>query len=112
MTGINASVAMDPTTKLEVWLFQKIGQTVPTHGGRPIMRRLPYNLVSFDGDPAQYIEPVNASQFNKVLDSSGDPIDPRADGAGRVVGLQMFEARPFEMFSLNEVDASSIGQLP
>jgi len=108
---IRANLQMDPTTKLEVWLFQRIAST---QHGRPIYRRLPYNLVSFDGDQAQYIEPIPAAgSHQRVLDGTCDPINPFTEGTGRVVGFQFFEARPFEMFSINEVDAANnLGQLP
>lgn len=116
-TGITASLQMDPTTKVEIWLFQKIGVV---GGGRaggnnrtPQYRRLPYNLVSYDGDPTQYIEPATHGDFNKVLDGSGDPIDPRTAGACVVAGFQYYDGRPFEVFALNDLDvAGNLGQLP
>lgn len=121
--GIGSVTQMDPTTKLEWWLFQKVGFGPPTPGGRgskgtPIYKRLPYNLVSYDGDPTQYIEPANMSSFVKVFDGPngttfGDPINPLTDGSGRVVGCLFYDKRPFEVFSYNDVDvANNLGQLP
>lgn len=114
-TGITASLVCDPTLKREIWLFQEIGLS----GGRkgtPLYRRLPYNLVSWDGDPTQYIEPVNASgDFVRGIGETnvGAPLDPRVDGAGLVAGFQFCKARPFEVFSLNDLDvAGNLGQLP
>jgi hypothetical protein len=110
MASPTANLQMDPTTKLETWLFQQIA-TSPL--GRPIYRRLPYNLVAFDGDPTQYIEPLPAGgSHQRVLDGTCDPISPFTEGTGRMVAIQYFSSRPFEMFSLNEVDvANNIGQL-
>jgi hypothetical protein len=97
--------SFDPTTKLETWLFQKMGTSAD---GRPIYKRLPYNLVEYDGDRIQYIEPVSG-----VLDGSGDPINPLTDGVGKVVGINYYDARPFEVVGFNDVDASNnLGQLP
>lgn len=116
-TGISASLQCDPTTKVEIWLFQKIGSFPPGRAGannvKPLYRRLPYNLVSYDGDPTQYIEPATHGDFNKVLDGSGDPLDPRTAGACLVGGFQFYDARPFEVFALNDLDvAGNLGQLP
>ena len=116
MTGITFPLACDPATKLETWLFQKIGTMPagPGGSGQPIYRRLPYNLVSFDGDPTQYIEPDSASgDFWRILDGTAVPIDPRAEGCGMVSGFRFFDARPFEVFAYNDVDvANNLGQLP
>jgi hypothetical protein len=121
--GIGQVTQMDPTTKVEIWLFQKIGYGPKLPGTRgnhgvPIYKRLPYNLVSYDGDPAQYIEPVCVSEFVKVFDgpngaTAGDPIQPINDGYGRCGGVQFYDKRPFEVFSYNDVDvANNLGQLP
>lgn len=110
-TIINASLQADPTTKLETWLFQ---QVATTQHGKPIYRRLAYNLVSFDGDPTQYVEPApSGGSFVRSLDGTGDPIVPGTEGTGRVVGFQFCQARPFECFAINDVDAANnLGQLP
>src|SRR4051794_25493154 len=106
-TGIAATLSCDPTLKVEIWLFQQVGVSPPGPaggGGTPVYRRLPYNLVRFDGDPTEYIEPCYPSDFNKVLDGSGDPIGYSAgDGSGQVVEMRYFAARPFEVFSFNDV---------
>ena len=58
----------DPALRRETWCFQRLG-TDP--GGRPILRRMGFNLVSYDNSPDQVIEPVNA------CDSAGvDIINP------------------------------------
>jgi len=111
MTGLTTALQLDPLTKREIWLFQKIGQAFES--GRPVYRRLQYNLVRYDGDPTEYVEPDTASgDFYRVIDGTGSPIDPRVDGAGNVVEFRFFDARPFEMFAINDVDVSGIGQLP
>lgn len=109
-TGITASLQCDPLTKRETWLFQQVGMA----GNVPLYRRLKYNLVSFDGDPTQYVEPDAATgDFIRVLDGTGSPLDPRVDGIGLVAGFQFCSARPFEMFSLDDVDVTNnLGQLP
>ena len=111
-TQINANLQMDPATKLEVWLFQRIATSGGPHG-KPVYRRLPYNLVQFDGSPDMYIEPIPASgSHQRLLDGTGDPISPFTEGTGRMVGAQFFDARPFETFGINEVDyAGNVGQL-
>lgn len=116
-TGISFPLQCDPTTKLETWIFQKIGTAgggqAGAGGSKPVYRRLPYNLVSFDGDPTQYLEPAALSDFARVLDGTGIPIDPRVDGATNIVGILYCDARPFEVFCMNEVDvAGNLGQLP
>jgi len=115
-TGISFPLQCDPATKLETWIFQKIGNAgggqAGAGGSRPVYRRLPYNLVSFDGDATQYIEPAALSDFARVLDGSGQPIDPRADGTTNIVGILYVEGRPFEVFAMNDVDvAGNLGQL-
>jgi hypothetical protein len=115
-TGISFPLVCDPTTKLEYWLFQRIGTAPAGPGGssgQPTYRRLPYNLVSFDGDPTQYIEPDAASgDFFRTLEGTGQPIDPRTDGVGMVAGFLFFDKRPFEVFSYNDFDAATTGMLP
>jgi hypothetical protein len=114
MTGITASLQCDPLTKRETWLFQEIGRAnggPAGSGGAPLYRRLQYNLVSFDGDPTQYLEPAaSAGDFTRSLvDGSATPIDPRVDGCGLIVGFQFCTARPFEVFALNDFDAVNNG---
>jgi hypothetical protein len=116
-TGITATLQCDPTTKQEIWLFQQIGVMplgAPGASGKPLYRRLPYNLVRYDGDPTEFIEPDSAcGDFWNILDGSGDPIDARSKGAGLVAEIRYYTARPFEVFSLNEVDVTNnLGQLP
>lgn len=116
-TGIASTISqMDPATKQEIWLFQQFGTTPlgPAGSGKPIYRRLPYNLVRYDGDPVEYIEPdCCAGDFWNILDGSGDPVDPRVKGLGAVVEFRFYNARPFEVFSYNDVDvANNLGQLP
>lgn len=116
-TGMTSAISqMDPTTKQEIWLFQEIGRSPagPANNGQKVYRRLQYNLVRYDGDPTEYIEPHNAgSDFWNVLDGSGDPIDPRVKGVGAVVEMRYFGARPFEVFAYNDLDvAGNLGQLP
>lgn len=116
---------MDPATKIEIWLFQKIGrvlapgsQGADKHGYLPIYRRLPYNLVRYDGDTVEYIEPVSSGLNLRLFDIDanrvmGDPVNPLTDGAGRMCGARYYDARPFEMFAYNDVDvANNLGQLP
>jgi hypothetical protein len=110
--------------KVEKWLFQKIDHTtrmgiiggaMHNKKGNAVYRRLPYNLVAYDGDmTVWYVEPAYPSDFNKVLDGSGDPIGPyQTDGAGRVVGFEFYDARPFEVFAYNDFDCvNNGGQLP
>lgn len=117
MTGMTANLQCDPTTKQEIWLFQQIGNTpagTPGGSGKPMYRRLPYNLVRYDGDPTEFIEPDSAcGDFWNILDGSGDPIDSRVKGAGLMVEVRYFTSRPFEVFAFNDVDvATNLGQLP
>lgn len=116
MTGIVFPLVCDPTTKIETWIFQRIGTAPLGQGGsgQPVYRRLPYNLVSFDGDPTQYVEPDSASgDFWRTIDGTCIPIDPRAEGCGMVASVLYVDARPFEMFAYNDVDVvNNLGQLP
>jgi hypothetical protein len=116
-TGIAFPLQCDPTTKVEIWLFQRIGVYPPGPAGtngKPVWRALPYNLVRFDGDPTEYIEPANCDgEFARCLDGTGRPIDPRADGCGNIIEFRFYDARPFEVFALNDLDvANNLGQLP
>jgi hypothetical protein len=116
-TGIAFPLQCDPTTKVEIWLFQEVGRYPPGPAGansRPIYRALPYNLVRFDGDPTEYVEPCNADgEFTRCLDGTGRPIDQRSEGCGNVIEFRFFGARPFEVFAYNDCDvATNLGQLP
>lgn len=100
----------DPLQRRETWLFQEMCRDVNT--SEPVYRALQYVLVSYDGDPQQYIEPVPIDEVIKsnLVDSTNSgngykPVDPRNEGIGRVVAFKMFGARPFEAFSLNDFDA-------
>jgi hypothetical protein len=104
-----AGGVFDPSTRRETRLYQELFRDA---GNVPVYRELPYVLVSYDGDPKQYLEPLPPADQVKLLDGSGDPIVARADGMGAIVGFQFFTKRPFEVFAYNDVDASGIGQLP
>jgi len=111
---ITDAITADPAQKVEIWLFQEVGRT-RGHRGKPTYRRLPYNLVRFEGNPTEYVEPACQSDFVKLIDGSGDPIGfaTQGDGFGRVVEMRTFKARPFEFaFAYNDVDCSGIGTLP
>ena len=46
----------DPATRVETWMFETVNQDT---FGRKTYRRLKFNLVSYDGIPERYIEPVS-----------------------------------------------------
>jgi hypothetical protein len=107
----------DPTQRRETWLFQEMCRDVNT--GEPVYRALQYVLVTYDGDPQQYLEPIPVDEVLKsnvadmTLSGNGyKPVDPRSEGLGRCTGFKFFTSRPFEPFALNDVDAANnLGQL-
>ena len=118
ISGVRDPLQCDPTTKLELWLFQVIGSYQPgqahpfSNKGQPIYKRLPYNLVSYDGFQTQYIEPCTPCEFMNLVDMTGAPINAITDGAGRCVGWRVVKGQLCETFALNDVDAAdNIGQL-
>lgn len=100
--------AFDPATRRETRIYQEMF----TERGRKVYKELAYAYVEYDGDPARYLEPLPPSDFINVLDGSGDPIDPRVDGCGAIVGIEYVTARPFDWFSYNDVDENNIGTFP
>lgn len=110
----------DPTTRLETWLFQEIGRAGNAKGGRKVFQQLPYVLVSYDGDPQQFVEPLPVDDFVTCAgaqDASATGrmfgrIVPAVDGLGRMSDILYVTKRPFETFAYNDVDAANnIGQL-
>lgn len=88
------SLGFDPSTRRETWLFQLM---FIDPGGKKVWRRLAYNLVSYDGNPERYIEPVSAAFDDQI------EFDPnKAGDPGAVVGFEFFESRPFEFMSVND----------
>ncbi len=109
----------DPALRVETWLFVEIGQQ-PKH--QPVYRCLPYVLVSYDGDPTQYVECSPVDETMSVIGpqdctASGalghKLVNPAVDGLGRVGFFRFVTKRPFETFAYNDVDAANnLGQLP
>ena len=62
-----------------------------------IYKRLGYNLVSYDSDPLQWVEPVNESFSTDMLDtaSQGTVVDAMTH-YGRVNRFEYYDGRPFE----------------
>lgn len=50
----------DQALREEVWLFE----VCCNRAGRDMYRRLKCNLVSFDGDPEMYLQPINSQQWD------------------------------------------------
>ncbi len=110
----------DPLLRVETWLFVEIGQQ-PKH--QPVYKCLPYVLVSYDGDPTQYVEPTPADESYPGLICPNDATasgtinhkraTPNLDGLGRVGFVRFVTKRPFETFAWDDVDAANnLGQLP
>jgi hypothetical protein len=86
----------DSTMKRETWVFQQIGKD---ERHQPLMKRLPFNFVEYDGDPARVIEPV--SEGTQVCTFGPNSIVPVAGvNAGVCVGFEIIEGNPFQAFAL------------
>ena len=98
----------DPQLRRETWCFQILG----TQRGRRVYQRLGYNLVSYDDDPVEWIEPVNEAFSTDLLShGSGDctSIESRTH-YGRVSRFEYFDGRPFEGITVNaELNVDSLG---
>lgn len=71
--------------------------------GRPVYRMLPYALVEYDGDPDRYLEPLSIPQYGP-----GDRMATEAvDGIGLIIGFEVYNSRPFDMFAYNDFDATA-----
>lgn len=96
----------DPMLRKETWCFQRMGK----QGGHSVYRRLAFNLVSYDDDPVQWIEPVNSDNFVDVLGGTGQVFDPTTD-FGRVVRFEYFDgSMPFQGVSFGaDVNVDALG---
>lgn len=78
----------DPALRRETWLFREQF----SENGRPVYKRLGFNFVEYDGDPARVIEPVSDVQFTKDAGANGgdfDILDPTATDNGNFVGFEV-----------------------
>ena len=100
----------DPLLRRETWCFQRIGR----QAGHSVYRRLGFNLVSYDDDPQQWIEPVNENNFIDTLGQTNVQFDPQTD-FGRVVRFEYFDgAMPFQGMAFGadvNIDALQPGAL-
>lgn len=90
----------DPYLRRETWVFQQIG-TDPR--GTPLYRRMGFNLVSYDGSPDKWIEPISigADGVNTVSPNV-TTIDIAGREAGVIAGFEYYGARPFEAQSFGD----------
>jgi hypothetical protein len=91
----------DPLQRVETWLFQQ------TNGGKgkPVYRRLPYNLVSYDGLPARVLEPRNATEYADLVGNC-TVFDNQTQV--RIGGIEYVTTRPYPMFAIDDLNAAAI----
>lgn len=90
----------DPAQRVETWLFQQIGVDLQ---GKPVFKRLPYNLVSYDGSPDRVLEPTNAEERVDVI-TGCTVLVPRTH-VGQVGGMEYLK-RHFDAFALDDYNAA------
>jgi hypothetical protein len=66
----------------------------PKPARKPIYRRAGYNLVTYDGDPQQVIEPRNVCSLADATTDGGNASSPTT--SDRIVGIEYIKARRFE----------------
>jgi hypothetical protein len=93
-------MAFDPNTRVVTVLLQ---QTNGSHG-QPVYRRLPYDFVTYDGNPTQYLEPRNATDRVDLLKDCTVFDKPTQERIGK---FEYFGARPIDVFSIDDFDATA-----
>ena len=83
----------DPATREETWMFQEVNRG---NGQKPTWRRLKFNLVSYDGIPEKYIEPVSEGVHVAKTSGSSDVrlLKPLTDH-GRVADFEFVEGTAY-----------------
>lgn len=81
----------DPAMKRETWVFQSLRNA---NSKKQTWKRLKFNLVRYDGDPVQYVQPVNLNEL------AGDSVvfDPYTHGG--IVEDFMFIDGTFSLFEV------------
>ena len=88
----------DKTQRRETHIFQELFQ----EKGKPLFRRMQFNLVEYDGDPNQYIEPRPASDILDAVAVEPRVLKPVTDGVGVIADFQFYQKRPFDVHSFND----------
>lgn len=92
----------DKAQRRETLVFQEIGR----ENGKPLNRRMQFNLVTYDGDPNRYIEPRPASDFLDAVNAEPRVLRAMADGVGVIEGFEFYTARPYAVHAFNDaIDA-------
>lgn len=98
----------NPLSRRETRLFSQIGQGA---GRTKVYRPLKYALVSYDGDPTSYIEPlsVGGDAVLSVMNGQFRPNVPSTSGYAQISGAQFLQGRPFPAFAYDDVDLAGLG---
>jgi len=97
----------DPKMRNETWLFRQIDRT---SDGRPVYRRVRFNYVQYDDNPARVLEPVTEAAMFATLDGNARILDPQTDGNGRVVGFEFLpNSRIGDSIALDDYNAAVEG---
>lgn len=75
-------------------VFQNIGKSLI--GENPIWRRAGFNLVSYDGNPDKWIEPVNVCLTVDALGTTQTILSTPAT-VERIAGIEYVQGRMFEV---------------
>lgn len=110
MAGLESG-PLNVSDRRETWLFSEI----ETKDGKPIYRRLKWNIVQYGSDPAEYLEPVNAGSFDDTVTgagTAGSPVGFTDNGVGRMIGIRMVRGRVSRVHAFDDYDAATIGCEP
>jgi hypothetical protein len=92
----------DPKTREVTMVFQDVGKDALNN---PVWRRAGFNLVTYDGDPNRWIEPVNACQDEDVMTT---PVAGTKRWPERISGIEHIRGSMFEVhnFAPDKIDLS------
>ena len=97
--GLNA-LGLNVNDRRETWLFSEL----EVKQGKPVYRRLKWNVVTYGDDPEEFLEPVNAGAFDDLV---GQPAP--TSGVGRFTGIRLVKGKLCDVHSYDDYDASGHG---
>ena len=101
--GLNA-LGINVTDRRETWLFSQIDQKQ----GKPVYRRMGFNIVQYGDDPEEFLEPADLTSFGEDVVGMGGPVIAASGGIGRFWGVRLMTGRLCGVHSFNDYDAATI----